>query len=690
VPARAGVLRSVRPARALRTTFAALAAPAFVGLLAHGPISAQEEGPVWNHPATLGLLARARELRHSTAVDSVFRSYRADARGYVYFFFDRPETGERSLVKADQVALEIYWQAPNRTKQLIVGRRDQKVLPTDIRYHLDHLTVVQDDFGDLIRMGEGDEVAAVPHPVAPGAEAIYDYQLSDSLTLTYAGGDVRVYEVRVRPKSFSRPGVVGAVYLDRANAAIVRMSFSFTPASYVDEYVDYIRVSLDNSLWLGRFWLPYRQEVEIRREIPLLDTVTGSVIRARFEIGSYDFDASIPTTVFVGERVSSVSLDRLRAFPFERGLFDDLDDEGLAPTPSLEEVRAQVRQIVEDRTLSGLAPLRIHFANVSSLARYNRAEGLRLGGGASVRSGGGSTARAAGGYAIGRERLSGLLSVTRAFGSVQPTFELFLDELGDVGGHPGASTLENTISSASGKKDYTDPYFRRGAALTLRGEDARGPALTVRWEKHVGARDVVSDDPADTEFRPVRSIQEGALALLGIRLPLPRLAGIGTTLDAEMGRFEGRTFAALDAEAYWEVRRPGPGWHAEISLGGGALTDGAPPQAAYLLGGRRTLPGHDYRAYAGYRYWLLRGEVTLPLVPPYVGVRAIGAAGATALGGRTLPDDWAASDSNGPRASVGAGLSLGWDVFRVDLARGVRGGGWEALFSVARTFRSWL
>jgi hypothetical protein len=49
-----------------------------------------------------------------------------------------------------------------------------------------------------------------------------------------------------------------------------------------------------------------------------------------------------------------------------------------------------------------------------------------------------------------------------------------------------------------------------------------------------------------------------------------------------------------------------------------------------------------------------------------------------------------ARDSNGPRASVGAGLSFGWDAARIDLAHGVRGGGWEALFSVARQFRDWL
>jgi hypothetical protein len=646
--------------------------------------------PAWNDPAALELVSLARELRASTSVDSTFRTYEADARGYVYFFFDRPDTGERTLVKADQVALEIYWQAPDQTKQLIVGQRDQKVLPTEIRYHLDHLTVVQDDFGDFIRMGDGDEVEAVVHPVGPSSESVYDFLLSDSLTISYQNGSVRVYEIRVRPKDFGRPGFVGSIYVDRARAAIVRMSFSITPASYVDPYVDYIRVSLDNSLWLGEHWLPYRQEVEIRREIPLLDVMTGSVIRGRFEIRDYDFNVELRPTLFAGGRISAMSPNQRRAFQFERGLFDDLDEEGLVPSPSLAEVRRQVNQVVEDQAMSGLAPLRVHFANLSDFARYNRAEGLRVGGGVTLRPGGAVVARVSGGYAIARERFAGTVSASAGLGAVQPALDLYWDALGDIGGHPGATTLENTITALSGKKDYVDPFFRRGATLTLRGRNAAGAAVRMTWEEHLGARDVVSDDPADTEFRPVRSIEEGTLGALGVHVPLTLFPDVTLAMDAQLGRLGSRTFGTGSAEALWISHRPGQPWQAEASLSGGAVTDRAPPQSLHLLGGRWTLPGHDYRSFVGERYWLLRGEVTVPVYAPYVGVRAIGALGATYIGDRALPADWTARDSDGPRASVGAGLSFGFDTFRVDLARGLRGGGWEALFSVAREFRSWL
>ena len=96
--------------------------------------------------------------------------------------------------------------------------------------------MVQDEFGDLIRIGDGDEVEAVIHPVAPGSESVYDFLLADSVTLNLPAtrDTIRVYEVQVRPKNFDAPGFVGSVFLDRATKAIVRMSFTFTPASYVD------------------------------------------------------------------------------------------------------------------------------------------------------------------------------------------------------------------------------------------------------------------------------------------------------------------------------------------------------------------------------------------------------------------------------------------------------------------------
>ncbi len=676
-----------------KARFPALAAlPAALAAVALGlctaPAPAQER-EAWNDARVLELVRRARLERHSTLVDTAFRSYRGEARGYVYFFIDRPDSDERTLVKADQVALELFWSAPNETEQRIVGLRDQKVLPTNIHYHLDHLIVVLDDYGDQIRLGDGDEVDAVLHPMAPGGPAVYDYLLADSLTLRYGAGaeEVRVYEVRVRPKNPDGDGFLGSVFLDRAAAAIVRMSFTFTPASYVDPYLDYIRISLDNSLWLGRHWLPYRQEAELRREIPELDFLAGSIIRGRWEIGGYEFNEELPSMAFTSPRgVVALPREQREAFPFERGLFDDLEQEGLAPTPSLEEIRAQARQILTGRTLTGLSPYRLHLRSFSDALRYNRAEGLFVGGGIHLRPQADALLRLSAGYAVGRERPSFSLSATTPPDRVVPVLDISWDALRDLGTLPGNAPVLGSLGAALGGEDFLDPYFARGARLTFRGAlPGVGPELALGWERHASAERVLSGDRRD-----VRPVAEGILGSVEGRVPFP-LPGSGQgSVAGTVGRLGDRSFGSLLALGGWRRDGPGREWKLRADLAAGAATWRTPPQMLFLLGGQGTLPGYDYRSFVGRRFWMTRLEATHPLRPPWVGIRAFTTLGATQLAGATLPAAWAATDSDGVRASVGAGLSLGWDVLRLDVARGLRDGRWEVMFSVDSRFHPWL
>ena len=652
---------------------------------------AQDRGN-WNEDRVIKLIERARTSRRSVVVDTVFTSYQTKANGHIYFFLDRPGEYGVSLIKADQVALEAFWEAPNATAQRIIGRRDDKLLPTNVRYHLDHLTLIQDDFGDLIRMGDGDEVEAVPHPLGPGSAGIYDFLLADSLTISYSGGveEVRVYEISVRPQDFERPGFVGTVYLDQANAAVVRMSFSFTPASYVDDSVDYIRISLDNSLWLGKYWLPNRQEVEIRRETPVFDLLWGSIIRSRFEISEYDFNPELPASLFRGGTVDMAPPDQIAAFTFESGLFDALEDSGLEPTPSLRDVRSQVGQIVGNEVLSGLKPLRLYFGALSDVASYNRAEGFRVGAGLAFRPEKQLLVRTQGRYALSRQSPSGALAASTHSGRILPQLDLYWDELGDIGGHPGAERFLNTISALSGNYDFIDPFFRRGATLTLFGNRPNAASIAFTWEEHRSANNVVSDDPINNRFRPILSVDEGSLGAIRIEVPT-RIPWDGRAqFFGELGRLGNRTYTSLKGEARWEVGGLNRPWHAQADLAGGFVTHQAPVQSLHLLGGRNTLPGHDYRAFAGHRYWLLRITGTQKVYPPHVGIRFIGALGSTFLSNRQFPADWIVQDSRGVRASVGLGLALGWDTLRLDVAHGISGGGWEAVISVDERFRDWL
>ena len=59
------------------------------------------------------------------------------------------------------------------------------------------------------------------------------------------------------------------------------------------------------------------------------------------------------------------------------------------------------------------------------------------------------------------------MALTTERGRIAPSLDAYWDAMGDIGGNPGATPLENTISSVSASEDFLDPYFRRGAPLTF-------------------------------------------------------------------------------------------------------------------------------------------------------------------------------------------------------------------------------
>jgi hypothetical protein len=657
------------------------------------PAVAQE----WNSPRALRLVEEARQLRQGVARDPDFQSYSSEARGYVYFFLDREDTGERILVKTDQIALEVYWQAPNRTKQRIVGLRDKKTLPTNIRYHLDHLVVVQDEFGDRIRIGDGDEVEAVVHPVAPGSEGLYDFLLADSVTVTLPGtpDPIRVYEIQVRPRDFDRPGFVGSVFLDRASRAIVRMSFTFTPASYVDSHLDHIQISLENGLWLGKHWLPYRQQLEIRREVPYLDIPAGSVIQGWFEIGDYQINPPLPTTLFEGRPVSALPEEARRAFPFEDSLHAQLDLEGLRPPPEMNEIRSLATSIAKERYLSGLGRFRLFLPRptASSILRFNRAEGAFVGGGASYALRPWLTASAYSGFSFGRERPSAAIQITGGEQRPATGMEGHWNQPHDLGPIPTISGALNTLSALTIDRDFRDLFFAGGIRAFHTWQPWPSTELTLEglWETHRSGRDVVSTDVQNPRFRPVLPITEGNWTSLSLGIESSPGQGFWRShAKARVGRLDGAGFGGVEIGLTWARRFLSRGSEARLDLRSARLLGTPPLQALYLLGGRGTLPGYAFRTYVGDRYWLLRIEASQALLAPWLRVRAFAAAGGTGLEMGPLPPSWPQRSATS-LVSAGLGLGLGWDVLRLDIGRGLSGGGdWEVVLAVSHDFWAWL
>jgi len=677
------------PSTMLLAALAAVVAP--LGAWAQEVDAVGGEG--WNSPRVIELLERARERRALPDPDSGLFNYRAEAGGYLYYYLDHADSDDRTLVKVDQIALEVYWASPNRTKQRIIGLRAEEKLPSRIYYHLDHLTVVQNEFDDRIRMGDGDEVRDVLHPAAPGAESVYDYRLADSLAIHLPGKNepIRVYEVEVRPRRSDLPAFVGSIFLDRATAAIVRMTFTFTPASYVDPQIDYIHVSLENGLWEGRYWLPSEQRLEIRRQLRVLDLPAGGVIRGVMRIRNYRFNEPIPAVVFQGAPVTALPKSIRENHAFEEGIYAGLEAEGLAPPADLETIRHKARALAGVGSLSGLPRLRVAFPNASSVFRYNRAEGLFLGAGAIFAPAATTRLEATAGWAFGARHAPASVALHHAAND-EARLRLRVEHnvLRDVGLRPGTPGILNSIQAALFGDDDLDPYHASGVSLTWSRD--LGSSWRVEgglaWERHRTASLVTEHAPFDDKatFRPVRSIDEGTLvsatATLGRTIPPARPDGWALALHVEGGRFASEPFVRPILEA--AIQRTSADHRRELHLRGtaGVVAGMAPPQKLFLVGGRGTLPGYPYRAFAGDRFALAEAEASHAIRDPWLRIRLLGAVGWTDFGNHAPPADWGALATDGVRSSIGVGVGLLYDVIRVDFAHGLNGGRWQTNFSV--------
>lgn len=667
----------------------------------------------WDAARPLELIRRAQQRRAAASGDEGLTSYRSDARIYVYFYLDRTDTGDRNLVKTDQLALEVFWQAPDLTKQRIVGWRDLKSLPTNINYHLDHLTVVQENFGDEIRIGDGDEVMNVVHPAAPGAERFYQYRMADSLTLRLPGADepVRVYEIQVRPRDPSSPGFLGSVFVDRRAGDIVRMDFTFTQSSYVDRYLDYINISLDNGLWQGRYWLPNQQRVEIRRRIPELDIPAGSVIRANMQVGNYRFDEPLPPAFFSGSPVIAVPRALRDTFPFEEEIHAQLRAEGIGPAVELGEIRRMASELVADHALNRDARARLQLGSASDALRYGRAEGLVLASGIAVTPVTGWRLSARGGWAFGAAHPLASVELSGQQSGLRLKTRVFVNEPRDMGIEPVSSGVLNSLSSLVAGEDYTDPYYAGGASVDV------GRDLGDDWQIEVGllaerqrSATLASDFSIFGDHRPVAPIDPTDLLVEGRTALLRRSSAeagrwLDATLTADLGWMQppGRSAAAQDGadplylrpQVALEWGRRGGRGDLELRLGGraGVAFGELPQQRLFRLGGRGTMPGYDFRRYGGDRYVTIEGVASVDLAPPWVRGRLLAAAGWVGAG--DAADAALGRGELEPAAhllpGVGVGLGIFHDIVRVDLVRGVGPGGrWEVIVDANRAFWDFL
>lgn len=657
----------------------------------------------WNAPEALALADRAIARRAGAAADTALHDYRAQGHGFVFFLgaFGEGLTEPPRLIKSDQLELELYWHAPGASKQRIVGWRDRTELPTDIVYHQDHLGIVQNGFGRIIRLGDGDEVQGVPHPLASGGPLLYDYATGDTLTVELPEREIRVVALRVRPKDLAAPRIVGTAYLDVTSADLVRLAFNFTAAAYRDPTLEDVSIVLDNALYEGRWWLPHHQEIEIRRRATFLDLPARGIIRGRWDIDGYVFNTGVPASWFAGPEITPAPKAERDSFPW-RGSLDSAIQKLSGPVRQndLAQVRAEVASIAGRRALSGWHHGGVSIRSASDVVHANRVQGVVPGAGGVWRSkGGGLELRARASYGFADRRLDGALSahVPVAAGRLSASLSR---EVSDVADEPVIAPLLNSISAQEFGDDYGD-YFRvSGGRLALEYPLGGGISGAVSVARNDVASLVVRASPAMGRYRPNPALGGPALTVLAIELRRAS-EGLAVARDRcfrvtlEGGRRNGgSTYVRVGGSG--QVLFPLGSTRVLARVQGGIGSRDLPAHRAFVLGGRGTLLGEDFRAWGGRASALAHVEWRL-LVPfpsvafgaartpgritlaPYV---AIGAADRPVTGA-----PWPATP--GPRTTAGIGVEwLG--VFRFEAGYGIQSRHLHVAFDVTRDFWSVL
>lgn len=668
------------------------------------PVAIAAQG--WNTPRAESLATHATAVRAAQLADSGLRSYKAEARGYLTFlaqlgkgFPDPPK-----IVRTDQIASDIYWKAPAFSKQLIKGRRDTLLLPTDINYHRDHLGIVQNNFPSIIRIGDGDEVEDVPHPLSASGLQDYDFAVGDSLQIRLGDRTLDVVQLRFRPRDQGAARAVGTVYVDRESGSVVRMAIGFTRAALKDKDLEDLSVVLESGLIEGRFWLPRRQEVEIRRTGTWLDYPARGIIRGRWEID--DYTVNVPVDAYFdggpeieAQRGAVVTRDgriTTSQFKFSGTVLDSMPPDVAAfASGDVAKLHDEVNGLVRARSVERARAVALAGSSVSQFVHVNRVEGLALGAGATFHPSPLISVNAGTGYGFSDHEWKprGAITYTASGGtSVSVTGYRALHDVSVV---PERSGVINSFAGQEYGSDYTGLFSARGGAITLAAPSGMTLRPTLEFALEDQGMVQVNGTPAVGRFEPAQPATALREARATLHLDAPRFSLFGMeaaaalSLSAVHDREQagaqltsrlGRGLATLAA-----TRSIGTSQLALSFLAAGLTNaQGIPPQQLIGLGGPVTAPGYDFHSLVGARAGAAHVEwrFKVPFVPVPLG--SWGRAPATLTVAPFTHAAWV--DGKGWYPSVGTGVLTVFDLLRFDVARGTRDGRWSFYFDVSRDF----
>jgi len=689
-------------------------------------------------PALQAMVAAAAAANRTPPID--LRGYRAHVESEMSLLI-RDTLGREHSAEVEQFAAAVSWQRSGRYDLHLVGYRSQSV---GVPYST--LTIIRGWttpvlYGNRLSLGAyfarsrtGDTLIAV-HPFAANRDEFYQFSGGDTVSVLRTGDRlIHIARIRVRPRfhSATKLGVFdGEIDIDAERGQIVRMRGQIIitramgprrpPIVHMPGVVAAAFIEFVNAEVAGEYWLPAYQRTEFQTSVGFLGQQ-----RPAFRI------VSRFTNVEVDATPDSVSSDSIGA---PHVVVSWAPEDSVRSFADWQTELGAASSAVHTDDFADLAPdawrptgpprLDLHPVAVSQIFRFNRVEGLYTGLAPSVdfRSAApGLSAGVYGGWAWTEGTVRGGAHVTDHRGQWitsavgERTLASTNDFVPTLGQDPGLNALLGSVDD----NDYVD---RRSASLAV--TRIFGALATGLATAQVGA----GDDRAERDrvsrglfvtgdgFRPNRGVEEGSYAHVTADIELhPDISGdfvqpgIGARAHYELGAGElhwQRMELNVAARRYW-----GPLSLAVHADGGLVLGAHPPPQTLFELGGTGTLPGYDYKQFAGDRAALFRTfasyrfpiwtkplrawRYVLPGVRPGVAISAQGGwSELSSPGAREAVDQLGAGFSSTPisqptdgvRATVGAGLTFFSDVLHVGAARSLDAGApWKLVAGFGTVF----
>jgi hypothetical protein len=315
------------------------------------------------------------------------------------------------------------------------------------------------------------------------------------------------------------------------------------------------------------------------------------------------------------------------------------------------------------------------------------------------------------GWAFGASHPLGSLSLASRPGGATGEARFYLNDRRDLGVGPVGSGAMNTLSAVFAGEDHLDPYYVSGASLRLKVP--LGGDWTVEGSGHAERQKsalLQSRFSFFGDLRPVRPIDPTDL-MLGARAELARTPRAETgswwsgSLVTEIGAMDpvggseaaaaGSTPGFVKPQARVELGRRGGSRELEVRLTarGGVAFGELPQQGLYLIGGRGTLPGYEFRSFGGGSFATANATASMELWRPWLRGRVLGGLGWAGVGegGREALARSGSRTTATLRPSLGVGFGVFHDIVRVDLARGLADDGiWELIVEANPSFWDFL